>query len=272
VNLDTGLAAEQAVRTQGATPATVAILGGTVRIGLSREEQEYLSRSTGILKASRRDVAAALAQNRDAATTVSATMMLAHQAGIAVFATGGLGGAHRPPADPWDISADLNELARTPMIVVCTGAKSILNLPRTLEILETLGVPVLGYQTDHFPEFTVRSQGLPVSARVESPQDVARVFLRHRALGGGAVVVANPLSEELTVDAKEYAVALAEAEANAKAQGIAGARLTPYLLAELSRRTAGKTLSANQQLIIRNARLAAEVAMALVADERMEKS
>ena len=199
-----------------------------------------------------------------AATTVSATMALAHAAGIKVFATGGIGGAHRDE-EPFDISADLTELARTPVLVVCAGAKSILHLPRTLEILETLGVPVMGYQTDKFPAFYVSKSQLPVSCRIDSPAEAAAVFAAHVQVGGNGAVLAQPCPAEVAVPADEFERWLAVAEAEARAAGVTGAKLTPFLLARLAELSGGRTLAANRALVIANARLAAEVATELAA-------
>jgi pseudouridine-5'-phosphate glycosidase len=261
-NLETAREAEAAVRGIGAIPATVAVWHGRAFIGLSDEQLAELADSPNVFKASRRDLGAAIALKRLAATTVSATMALAHAAGIRVFATGGIGGAHRDQ-DPFDISADLTELARTPVLVVCAGAKSILHLPRTLEILETLGVPVLGYRTDEFPAFTVAEARLPVSCRVESAREAAAVFAAHVQAGGGGAVLAQPCPANAAVPADEFAEWLTVAEQAARAAGVTGARLTPFLLARLAELSGGRTLAANRALVVANARLAAEVAIAL---------
>lgn len=260
LNLEVAREAEAAVREAGAVPATVAVWHGVPTVGLSDDQLTELAHADEVLKASRRDLGAAVGQKRLAATTVSGTMALAHAVGVRVFATGGIGGAHRPPANPWDISADLTELARTPVLVVCTGAKSILDLPRTLEVLETLGVPVLGYRTDTFPEFLCAGGTLPVSARVESAAEAAAAFAAHVDLGGGGAVLANPLPEADAVPAIEFAAALRTAESGAQRAGVSGAKLTPFLLARLSELTDGRTLRANRTLVVNNARLAAEVA------------
>jgi pseudouridylate synthase len=262
-NWEVACECEAVVRAEGAVPATVAVWHGTPTVGLSPEQIKELATATGVLKASRRDLGVAVGLNRLAATTVSATMALAHAAGIRVFATGGIGGAHRPPAPEWDISADLTELARTPVLVVCAGAKSILDLPRTLELLETLGVPVLGFRTDRFPQFYTAGGELPVSARVESEAEAAAAFAAHVALGGGGALLANPLPEADAVPVTEFESALAVAEADAERAGVTGAKLTPFLLARLAELTAGKTLRANRTLIVNNARLAARVAACL---------
>jgi pseudouridine-5'-phosphate glycosidase len=265
VNLETARAAEEAVRAEGAVPATVAVWHGRPTVGLDVAQVEHLARASGVRKASRRDLGAAVAQGACAATTVAATMALAHAAGVRVFATGGIGGVHRSSGSTngWDVSADLHELARTPVAVVCAGAKSILDLPATLEVLETLGVPVVGYRTDAFPAFYVVSSGLPVSARVQTPAEAAALAQAHWDLGGAGVVLAQPLPEEEALEADVFEAALRDAEAEAARQGVRGPALTPFLLARLAARTQGRTLRSNQSLIIRNARLAACVAVAL---------
>ena len=259
-NLDTARESEAAVRAGGAVPATVAVLAGVPTVGLTAAEIEGLARTPGVFKASRRDLGAAVGLTRTAATTVSATMALAHAAGVRVFATGGIGGAHRG-GPPWDVSADLTELARTPVLVVCAGAKSVLDLPQTAELLETLGVPVLGYRTDELPAFYTRGGGGPVSCRVESAAEAAAVFAAHVRLGGGGAVLANPLADALAVPADEFAAALAVAER--EAAGVSGPAVTPFLLKRLAELTGGRTLAANRALIVANAGLAAEVAREL---------
>lgn len=260
VNLDVARESEAAVRSVGAVPATVAVWKGVPTVGLSDDQLAELAATDGVLKASRRDLGAAVGLGKTAATTVSATMTLAHAVGVRVFATGGIGGAHRPPAPEWDISADLTELARTPVLVVSAGAKSILDLPRTLEVLETYGVPVIGFRTDVFPEFYSRGGSLPVTVRVDTPVDAAKVFAAHVALGGGGAILANPLPEVHAIPAEELAEAMRMANEAADVAGISGAKLTPFLLAKLAELTGGRTLAANRTLIVHNARLAAEVA------------
>ncbi len=264
LNLETARRAEAAVRQEGAVPATIAVLRGVPTVGLTDAELQELAGAEGVLKASSRDLAAAVAQKRTAATTVAATMRLADRAGIRVFATGGIGGVHRGAAETWDVSADLGELARTPVAVVCAGAKSILDLPRTLEVLETLSVPVVGYGTDEFPAFYVRSSGLPVAARVDSPAAAADLLAARWALGGAGVVLARPLEAEAALAPEEFEIALAVAERQAVAAGVRGPALTPFLLARLAEISAGRTLRANQALIVANAALAAQVAIAAV--------
>jgi pseudouridylate synthase len=263
-NLETARASEAEVRAAGAVPATIAIPHGAPTVGLSDSQLEELARAPGVLKASRRDMGAAVALKRTAATTVSATMALAHAAGVRVFGTGGLGGAHRD-AEPFDISADLTELARTPVLGVCAGAKSILHLPRTLEILETLGVPVWGYRTAAFPAFYVRESALPVSAQLDSPLEVALAFAAHVRMGGKGAVLAQPCPPDVAVPASEFDAWLQEAESAARLAGVTGAKVTPFLLARLAELSGGRTLTANRALIVSNARLAAEVGVALTS-------
>jgi pseudouridine-5'-phosphate glycosidase len=221
---------------------------------------EELASKPDILKASRRDLAVAVAQHLPAATTVAATMFLAHQVGIRLFATGGIGGAHRATAHGWDISADLIELARTPVAVVCAGAKSILDISRTLEVLETQGVPVVGYGTDDFPAFYLRSSGEPVSARVDTPEQAVALLTAHWQLGGAGVVLAQPVLADVALQQPEFELALKQTEQQAAAAGVRGKELTPFLLGRLADVTEGKTVRANQALVIANARLAARVA------------
>jgi pseudouridylate synthase len=275
-NLETAREAESAVRAGGAVPATVAVWHGRPTVGLMGDQLEELARASGVLKASRRDLGAAVGLGRLAATTVSATMALAHAAGVRVFATGGIGGAHRAAggAVSWDVSADLTELARTPVLVVCAGAKSLLDLPRTLEILETFGVPVLGYRTDRFPQFYVAddADALPVSARVETAADAASVFDAHVRLGGGGALLAQPCPGEVAVPADVFDNALGRALADAHAAEATGPKATPFILARLAELTAGRTLAANRALIVANAALAAQVAVALAGHARGGKA
>ena len=265
VNLETARAAEAAIRNEGALPATIAVWQGRPTVGLADAELQALAQAKDVLKASRRDVALAAFQGRTAATTVSGTMFLAHRAGIRVFATGGIGGAHREPASAWDISTDLRELAHTPVAVVCAGAKSILDIPRTLEILETHAVPVVGYGTDEFPAFFLRSSHAPVSARVDTLDQAAAFLATHWRLDGAGVVLAQPVAADVALEQNEFVQALAEVEKETAQAGVRGPALTPYLLERLAEKTQGKTLRANQQLIVANAKLAAQVAIHLSA-------
>ncbi len=261
-NLETARAVEAIVREEGAVPATVALLGGKVQVGLDAAACEHLASSPGIQKASRRDLAFYLSQGIDAATTVAATMIGAHMAGIGIFATGGIGGVHRGAAETFDISADLQELARTPVAVVSAGAKSILDLGLTLEYLETQGVPVVGYGTDEFPAFYCRESGLKVPHRLDSPEAVARLLATQQALGLGGVLVANPIPTEHALPPALVEEAIAAALAEASGQGIAGKALTPFLLARIKQLTEGESLFSNIQLVYHNARLAAQIARA----------
>lgn len=264
-NLDTARRAEAAIREAGAIPATVAVWRGQPVVGLDEQRLTALANaSEPAAKAGRRDLCAAIALGRTAATTVAGTMVLARLAGVSVFATGGLGGVHYGAERTFDVSADLTELARTPVLVVCAGAKNVLDLPKTLEALETLSVPVLGWRTDRFPAFYVADSGLPVSARVETASQAAAAFRAHMALGGGGVVLARPPGDE-SLDADDFGRALAEAERLARTAGVRGPAVTPFLLARLAELTGGQTLTANRELVVGNARLAAEVAVALAA-------
>jgi pseudouridine-5'-phosphate glycosidase len=263
INLETARGAEKAIRDQGGIPATIAVLQGRPTIGLCDSELKFLANEKGIVKASRRDLALAVAQNQTAGTTVAATMFLAYQAGIRVLATGGIGGAHRPPANPWDISSDLVELARSPVVGVCAGAKNIVDIPRTLEILETLGVPLIVYGTHEFPAFYIQSSGLQVSTRADSPEDAAKVCLAHWELNGSGVVLAQPIPANFALDSSEFGSALARAELEATKSGIQGPALTLFLLSRLADFTQGKTLAANRELVIHNAGLAAQVAKSM---------
>jgi pseudouridine-5'-phosphate glycosidase len=263
LNLEVARQAEDVVRQEGAVPATIAVLRGVPTVGVSDGELEELALAECVLKASSRDLSLATAMRRTAATTVAATMRLAHRAGIRVFATGGIGGVHRGASETWDVSADLAELARTSVAVVCAGAKTILDLPRTLEVLETLAVPVIGYGTADFPGFYVRATGLALAARVDSPSEAARLLADHWALGGAGLVLAKPLDAAAALDGDDFEAALAEADRQAASQNIRGPALTPFLLARLAEITQGRTLKANQALVLANARLAAQVARAL---------
>ena len=257
-NLETARAAEAAVRAAGAVPATIAVLAGRPTVGIDDGELESLARGGDIRKASRRDLGAAVAQKATAATTVSGTMLVAEKAGIRVFATGGIGGVHR--GDGFDVSADLLELGRTPVCVVCAGAKSILDLAATLEVLETHGVPVIGYRTDTFPSFYTRTSGLPVSGRVDTPEEAAALLRAHWGLSRTGVVLALPIAEADALEDLDEAIASGEREAVRR--GVRGSALTPFLLAHLATATGGRTLKANRALIVANAALAGAVAVA----------
>ena len=264
VAAETARAIETAVRAGGAVPATIAVIGGRIRIGLDDDGLARLTHSPAIPKLSRRDLPVALATRGDGATTVSATMIAAAMAGIRIFATGGIGGVHRGASHSFDISADLEELARTGVAVVCAGAKSILDLPKTLEYLETRGVPVLGLGTSHFPAFYIRESGLAVSHRCDDPAAVAGI-LRMRWLldPNGGVVVATPIPEADALPAEEIETAIHGTIAEAKERGITGPALTPFLLNRLTEASGGRTLLANIALLKHNATTAAAVAVAL---------
>jgi pseudouridylate synthase len=264
LNLETARAAEAAVRAEGAVPATIAVWRGRPTVGLSDAELEELATSSNVRKASRRDLAFAVAQGATAATTVAATMFLAHLAGIRVFATGGIGGVHlRYRGNVWDVSADLTELARTPVVVVCAGAKSILDIAATLEVLETNGVLVMSYETDDFPAFYLHSSGVLTGGRVDSVEDAALVLTAHWLLGFGGAVLALPLPKEDALDAAYLAKHLERAKQLAEDADVHGSALTPFLLARLGELTDGATLRANRALVVANARLAGLVAAAL---------
>jgi pseudouridylate synthase len=266
-NLATAQEMEAIVSSEGATPASIAVMRGRIRIGLAASDLDELATSHEVLKLSRRDLAACIEHRRTGATTVAATMILAHLAGIRVFATGGVGGVHRAHAGcpPTDVSADLPELARTPVCVVCSGAKSILDLPSTLEWLETWGVPVIGYGTDEFPAFLVRSSGLPVDLRADSPDEVAALCRTHWALGLGGVLVTVPIQEGDSMDPAEAEAATQHALAEAATQGIRGPATTPFLLKRMVELSDGGTLRANIALLRNNARVAAQIAVALAS-------
>ena len=264
-NLECARECERVVREEGAVPATVGVVGGVLTVGLAGAEIERFARDgAAIAKASRRDLPVLAARGADGATTVSATMIAAALAGIELFATGGIGGVHRGAPETFDVSADLEELARTDVTVVCAGAKSVLDLGLTLEYLETRGVPVLGYQTGELPAFYAVSSGHPVPARVESPQAAAAVIRAKRALGiVGGLVVASPIAEEHALDAEFLQGIIESAIAEAVTAGVSGAAVTPHLLASIHRATGGASQHANKQLVYANARLAARIAAAL---------
>jgi pseudouridine-5'-phosphate glycosidase len=260
VNLETARAAEEAVRAEGAVPATLAVWKGRPTVGLEAAQLEALARGPGILKVSRRDLTAAVLHGQTAGTTVAASLYLAHHAGLRVCASGGIGGAHRGSEQSFDISSDLLELSRTPVAVVCAGAKGILDLSRTLEILESYAVPVVGYGTDKFPAFYLPQSSEPVSARVDTPQQAAAFLAAHWWLEGAGVVLAQPLPPEVALEPDDFAHGLLEAERQAAYGEVRGKDLTPFLMGRLDRLTRGKTVRANQALRVANARLAARVA------------
>ena len=267
-NVQTALAVERTVRDHGATPATIAILGGRIKVGLSEDQINNLGeRGQAVIKTSRRDLPFVVARNEDGATTVAATMIVAAKAGIPVFATGGIGGVHRGAEDTLDISADLDELARTSVAVVCAGVKSVLDIGRTLEYLETRGVPVVGYRTDELPAFYTTSSGYPVDYRVDSAVEAATAIRTKVALGlAGGMVIANPIPAAHALANSEIDDVIDAAITAMHAEGITGKDTTPFLLERIADRTGGRSLEANVQLVLNNARLAAEIAVALASN------
>jgi pseudouridine-5'-phosphate glycosidase len=263
-NLQTARAVEAEVRAGGAVPATIAVMAGRLHVGLTTAELEALAQATGVAKLSRADLAVALATGGTGSTTVAATMIAARAAGIGVFATGGIGGVHQGVEATMDISADLQELAQTPVTVVAAGAKAILDLPRTLEVLETLGVPVISVGQDEFPAFWSRSSGLRAPLRLDEPAAIAAAHRIRAALGvPGGQLVANPIPPDAEIPAATLAPLIAQAVAEAQAQGIAAKAVTPFLLSRLFDLTGGATLTANIALVLNNAALAARIAGAL---------
>ena len=263
-NVETALKVEEIIRQNGAVPATIAILGGRLKAGLSPAEIEYLGKQgQKVTKASRRDLSVLVAQGADGATTVAITMMIAHMAGIKLFATGGIGGVHRGAETTMDISADLEELGQTDVMVVCAGAKAILDLKLTLEYLETKGVPVLGYQTQELPAFYTRTSGLKVDYQVDSPEMLAKILKTQHDLGlHGGILVTNPIPEQYSMDADAINAVIDQAIAEAQEKGIHGKETTPFLLAKVKEITGGDSLEANIQLVFNNAKLAAQTAAA----------
>ncbi len=261
-NVETALKVNQIIRDNGAVPATVAIIGGRLKAGLSDAEIEYLGKAgSKVSKVSRRDLPVVVAKGMDGATTVATTMIVAHMAGIRVFATGGIGGVHRGAETTMDISADLEELGQTPVMVVCAGAKSILDLGLTLEYLETKGVPVIGYGTKELPAFYTRKSGFGVDYELDTPAEVAAAFHAQRGMGlKTGMLVTNPIPEEFSMDPAVINKAIDEAVAEAKAKGIHGKDTTPFLLAKIKDITGGDSLDSNIQLVFNNARLAAQTA------------
>jgi len=263
-NVETAREVEAVVRENGALPATIAIIDGRIKVGLGSEELEWLGTAKDVMKLSRADLPYAIAAKRHGATTVAATMICAHLAGLRVFATGGIGGVHQGVETTMDISADLDELARTPVAVVCAGAKAILDLPRTLEYLETRGVPVIGYRSDEFPAFWSRTSGLPAPLRLGTPDAIADLIVTKEALGlGGGVLVANPVPQADEISAGEMKAFIDEAVTEAGRRGISGKAVTPFLLSFLVESTGGRSLKTNIALVKNNAALAARLAASL---------
>jgi pseudouridine-5'-phosphate glycosidase len=263
-NVETARLVEDAVREEGGEPATVVVLDGVIHAGIDGETLERIGRADGFLKLSRADLGYAVAAGRSGSTTVAATMIAADRAGIPIFATGGIGGVHRGAEKTFDVSADLQELSRTPVCVVCAGAKAILDLPKTLETLETFGVPVIGYRTDEFPAFWSRTSGLPAPIRLDSPEAIATLFKVRRELRlDGGILVGNPIPLENEIVATEIDPAIVAAIDEADALGVSGKALTPFLLSKMFELTQGRSLDANVALVVANARLATRIAAAL---------
>lgn len=261
-SLETARQVEQTVRDTGATPATIAVLNGTLHIGLTEAQLETLAKSKDVAKLSRADLAVCMASGGTGATTVAATMIAARLAGISTFATGGIGGVHRGAEHSFDISADLQELAQTPVTVVCAGAKAILDLPKTLEVLETLGVPVIAYGQDSFPAFWSRTSPLPAPLRLDTPADIARAQLTRTTLGlPGGQLIANPIPHNVEIPPEEIDPIIARATAEATRQGITGKDVTPFLLDRLFDLTTGRSLTANIALVLNNAALGGAIAV-----------
>ena len=263
-NVETALQVEQIIRDAGAIPATIAIIKGKITVGLSGEEIEYLGKKgLDVIKASRRDLPVLLARGEDGATTVTTTMIIAHMAGIKIFATGGIGGVHRGAETTMDISADLEELGQTPVMVVCAGAKSILDLGLTLEYLETKGVPVIGFGTEELPAFYTRQSGFRVDYRIDTVQELAAAFKTQNELGfKGGMLVTNPIPEEYAMPLETINAAIEQALAECEANGIHGKETTPFLLARVAELTGGNSLASNIQLVFNNAKVAAQTAAA----------
>ena len=263
-NVETALNVERIIRENGAVPATIAIIGGRLKAGLTAEEIEYFGKKgQAIHKASRRDLAVLCARGEDGATTVTTTMIIAHMAGIQIFATGGIGGVHRGAETTMDISADLEELGQTPVMVVCAGAKSILDLGLTLEYLETKGVPVIGYGTNELPAFYTRQSGFGVDYRIDTPEELAAAFKAGTEMGlKGGMLVTNPIPEEYAMPLETINAAIEQAIGEANEKGIKGKETTPFLLARVSELTGGNSLASNIRLVYNNAKVAAQTAAA----------
>lgn len=263
-NIEMAESVEQIIRDQGAVPATIAVIHGTLHIGLEKDQLEALAQTTDAMKVSRADIAFAIAERRTGATTVAATMIAAARAGIRVFATGGIGGVHKGAEETFDISADLTELAKTGVIVVCAGAKAILDIPKTLEVLETNGVPVVTFGSAEFPAFWSRSSGLASPLSLNSPAAIANFQVTREQLGiDGGMLIANPVPEEDEIPREEMEIYINRAISHAERDEVTGKAVTPYLLGDIFRLTDGRSLETNIALVRNNARLAAEIAVAL---------
>ncbi|MFN0032515.1 MAG: pseudouridine-5'-phosphate glycosidase [Flavobacteriales bacterium] len=262
-NLEVAREVEETVRVHGATPATIAIINGQFHVGLSADELELFAQAKDVMKCSRRDLPFVASRRMNGATTVAATMIIAEMAGIKIFATGGIGGVHRDAENNFDISADLIEFSQTQVAVVSAGAKAILDLPKTLEYLETFGVPVIGYQTDFFPAFYTRSSELKLTMRMDSAVEMASFIQANNQLGHKGILIANPIPEEFELNRNEIEKAIQEALNEAKKNGIIGKELTPFLLKKLNDVTKGESQRANKALVLNNASVAAEIAVEL---------
>lgn len=262
-NVETAIACEKIIRDNGAVPATIAIIKGEIAVGLSLAEIQYIGQEAKIIKTSRRDLPHVLLKKLDGAVTVAGTMMIAKELGIKFFATGGIGGVHRRFADTLDISQDLEELARTNVVVVAAGAKSILDLPKTLEYLETKSVPVIGYRTDVFPEFFTCEGSLPINFRYDSPEDIVAYVIEKDRLGHETgVLIANPIPEQFSLPKQQIDEAIEDALLQAEKTGIVGKEVTPFLLGKINEITRGRSLEANRRLVLNNCELAARLAIA----------
>lgn len=265
-NVETALAVEEIIRKNGAVPATIAVLDGTIKIGLDADTIKRLAKEKDVLKLSRADLAFALSNNKPGSTTVAATMIAAELAGIEVFATGGIGGVHMGASENFDISADLGELGRTNVMVVCAGPKAILDIPKTLEVLETNGVPVVGYNCEELPAFWSRSSGIPAPLRLDSCEEIAKMWqMRHDLRQHGSILINNPVPEADEIPAAAMAGHITQAISEAKTAGISGKAVTPWLLSRIFEITDGKSLTTNIALIENNAKLAAKIAVASCA-------
>lgn len=265
-NVQVARQVEADIRRQGATPATIAVMDGTLHVGLTDDQLDQLAQAENVAKLSRADLAVCMAKGLTGATTVAATMIAAHLAGIHVFATGGIGGVHKGAEDSFDVSADLSELAQTPVTVVAAGAKAILDIPKTLEVLETNGVPVIAYQQDSFPAFWSAQSDLDSPLRMDTPTRIARAHLMRQQLGlPGGQLIGNPIPRTDEIPASDMAPVIAQATSEAETQGIKGKGVTPFLLARIFELTEGRSLSANIALVRNNARLASEIAKEIVS-------
>ena len=266
-NIQMAQKVESIVRSAGAVPATIALMDGKIKIGLTAQELEVFASSSGVAKVSMRDLPGIIARKQLGATTVATTMYAAHLAGIKVFVTGGIGGVHRGFEETMDVSADLEELAQTDVVVICAGAKAILDLPRTMEYLETKGVPVIGYKTDVLPAFFTAKSDIKLVERADSPEDIAKIIVAKEQLEmSGGLLVVNPIPEEYSLDHEFIDDVIEEAVKAAGEQGVSGKNITPFLLSEITKRTEGKSLAANLELVYNNALVGAQIASALAAE------